>query len=353
MNDSEKYVEEYKSIIPEYELFIAGMKNLVSQLVKKEDVVTIEARVKTADSFKEKIEREGKNYQDPLKQITDLAGIRIITYRLSDIETVKKVIEDNFTIDSSNSEDKTKRKDPDKFGYLSVHYVITHSTEREKLPEYSNFVSFKCEVQIRTVLQHAWAAIDHKLRYKSKDDIPEELLRPLYRMRALLEVADEQFEASFKHITEVREKYNTSVESNSFKDIPLDIESLSAYVKNSPHIKSLRLAAEQKDLNITKSSPNCKTQEYSRLLYIMKLAEIESIAEFDGLIGELLDKKDDIWSKINEEWKIGKSDENLRLVITEDNVMSIIFFIALNNSDKATKIFFRTWHKKFASQECS
>lgn len=89
--------------------------------------------------------------------------------------------------------DKAAALDPDRFGYLSVHYTASLSPARRKLAEWRPYADIRAEVQFRTALQHAWSAVQHKLEYKSSIEAPRELRRRLFRLSALFELADEQF----------------------------------------------------------------------------------------------------------------------------------------------------------------
>lgn len=68
-----------------------------------------------------------------LEDITDLAGIRIITYFADQVDLIASFVEEEFEVDRSNSVDKRELIDPEKFGYLSLHYVV-------KLPSFSHYI---------------------------------------------------------------------------------------------------------------------------------------------------------------------------------------------------------------------
>ena len=120
-------------------------------------------------------------------------GIRIIVYYLEDLNKISEIIEKEFNVDYGNSINKLETLDPDRFGYRSIHYVVGISITRSSETEWRPYTNFKAEIQIRTVLQHAWAEIDHKLIYKQNREVPKDLRRKLSRLIALLELADEQF----------------------------------------------------------------------------------------------------------------------------------------------------------------
>ena len=193
----DQWADVYRDGMPTYEAFAHRIERLIEELLKKgPDYVQVEARAKSVDSFVAKLARRPGKYLDPLKDMHDLAGVRIICYYLSDVARVGSLIEDEFTVDSENSRSREERSDPDRFGYESDHYVVSCSSDREALPEWNSYRGMRAEIQVRTVLQHAWAAIDHKLAYKRGSEVPNELRRQLSRVSALLEVGDEQFEAA-------------------------------------------------------------------------------------------------------------------------------------------------------------
>lgn len=144
----------------------------------------IESRTKSVRSFAEKITSKGK-YADPLEEITDLAGLRVIVYYPDDVRAVGAVIDRELTVDWENSNRSGHDDPPDRFGYRSDHYIVS-------LPASARFAGLRAEIQVRTVMQHAWAAVDHEIRYKAAD-LPRDLSRRLFRLSALLELADEQF----------------------------------------------------------------------------------------------------------------------------------------------------------------
>jgi putative GTP pyrophosphokinase len=103
------------------------------------------------------------------------------------------VVVPEFEIDSPNSVDKRRQEDFDRFGYSSLHYVASLGHSRAALADYSEFKQLKFEIQIRSILQHAWAEIEHDLQYKSELEIPREAKRRFARLAGLLDLADSEF----------------------------------------------------------------------------------------------------------------------------------------------------------------
>lgn len=83
--------------------------------------------------------------------------MRIITYFSEDVDKIASIIQSEFEVDEHNSVDKRIKLDPVRFGYLSLHYVVKLNSTRVRLSEYIIFKDLKVEIQIRSILQHAWA----------------------------------------------------------------------------------------------------------------------------------------------------------------------------------------------------
>ena len=160
----------------------------------------IACRCKDRESLSRKLSKPGKNYES-LSDITDIAGLRVVTYFAEDIRRVAAIVEAAFTIDKKNSVDKRVYKDPDRFGYKSLHYVVSFPNARCDLPDFSKYRGMKFEIQLRSILQHAWAEIEHKLGgYKSPWSVPREIRRRFSRIAGLLELADDEFSGIRKQL---------------------------------------------------------------------------------------------------------------------------------------------------------
>ena len=231
--DIDKTISEYSGAHQtKYRLFAARVQDLLTNILDAEGIQahSITSREKSPVSLKEKILREGKSYMNPLKDITDLAGVRVITYFPTDVDRVVPIIEREFAVDRENSIDKRKTADPSIFGYASVHLAVGLSSDRLRLAEYAIFDGLKCEIQVRTILQHAWAEIEHNIIYKSSQDIPFELRRKFASLAGLLEVADREFEILRKDETRIRNQIQSTIREENIQ-IPVDMESLSFYLQ--------------------------------------------------------------------------------------------------------------------------
>lgn len=191
--DSLELRKEFEKRRPQYERLL----NLVCLILNSSfaasniRIHSMKSRVKHYPSFLEKVER--KRYSNPIAQVTDIAGCRIVCLFLSQIEQIKSIIEKEFEVVESTDKKTTKKYD--QFGYLSLHLLVKIPKNRARFIEFSGLEDFVCEIQVRTILQEAWAEIEHYLNYKTtKEEKKEELLRKIFSLAGMFEVADSTFE---------------------------------------------------------------------------------------------------------------------------------------------------------------
>lgn len=228
-------LDSYKENKPQYIDFKDNLVSLIKILAEKKGISTqtICGRIKTFNSLERKIDTKDK--YSCIDEITDIVGIRIITYLSNEVDAVKNLIEKEFVVDYDNSIDKRVMED-DRFGYQSLHLICTLSEQRQELPEYEPYKDIKFEIQIRTVLQHAWAEIEHDIGYKSADDIPSHLRRKFFRLASLLELADEEFINITDEIKENKEQILERFAQND-KRVEINRDTLLKYMTTSKDIR--------------------------------------------------------------------------------------------------------------------
>ena len=185
-------------------------------------VAAIEYRVKAEDSLAGKLELKGSKYHS-LADITDIIGLRVITFYIDDVDKVASAVERLFEVDWDNSVDKRKIHEIDSFGYLSLHYICS-------MPDFP----YRFEIQMRTILQHAWANMNHDTGYKSGVEVPREYLRNLSRLAGMLELVDEQFSSIRAELTDYRRRVRALVASGNLDDAPLDGDTYRSYLELDP-----------------------------------------------------------------------------------------------------------------------
>ncbi|WP_215454840.1 GTP pyrophosphokinase family protein [Streptomyces sp. ATCC 21386] len=224
--------KDYEEIAEPLRSFAPALESLLKEILIAEGVNFhyVRARVKTKSSTSKKLANPRKNYTG-LSDLTDLLGVRIVTYFPDDVDIVANLIEREFAVDRANSIDKRQSLAPDRFGYLSMHFVAEIGLERGLLAEYRRFKDLKFEIQIRSILQHAWAEIEHDLGYKSAVDVPDKIKRRFSRLAGLLELADEEFMGIRDELTVYQEKVEQA-EFEDYRDVPIDLDSLSVFIRS-------------------------------------------------------------------------------------------------------------------------
>ncbi|MDP8221228.1 MAG: hypothetical protein P9X26_07770 [Candidatus Stygibacter frigidus] len=226
----EKLIQEYESKELLFEEFRIKSEILIKELicVARLNFHLISSRVKSKLSLQNKI--LDKHKYSSLDKITDIVGCRIITYFEDEVDTISDIIYKEFVVDADNSIDKRKIEF-DRFGYLSLHFVVELNKTRLRLTEYKKFKGLKLEIQIRSILQHSWAEIEHDIGYKGKYSIPDIVKRRFSRIAALLETAD----LEFVRLRNELQSYEESVD-NEIKETPdkvdLNKASLQSFIKN-------------------------------------------------------------------------------------------------------------------------
>jgi len=212
---------------------------LIEQLLEAHSVKvhSVTCRVKSRESLEEKLSRPSKKY-GALSDVTDLCGIRITTYFEDVVDRIATLLETEFCIDRENSVDKRSVLDPDRFGYLSLHHVVSIASPRSSLTEYRRFAGYKAEIQTRSILQHAWAEIEHDLGYKTKAGVPAQVRRRFARLAGLLELADKEFTGIRDQLEEYEHSVADRIELRPDL-VAIDKVSLAAFVGNDPTVKRL------------------------------------------------------------------------------------------------------------------
>lgn len=280
------------------------LKNLLSQ--EKIEYSAVTHRAKTLNSFIEKVQR--KKYDNPFKEITDFSGVRVVFLYVSDYEKIEKLILRTFKV--IEKVDKLNEKKEDQFGYGAIHFIVKLGSNF-KGTRYDEITDYSCEIQVRTILQDAWAVIDHHLVYKKEEDVPSHLKRKLNSLAGLFETADDQFqkirEERLAYIGEIKQISNSP---EKFLEIDLNMDSFVEFLNWK--YKNFELSTFEKQVEmIFKDIDKRRYKKLSDLnnIYIYAEKFIEKVKVETAKI-----EKDDkiVWSKV--------LDFGLRLVIYDKDI---------------------------------
>ncbi|MBN1386857.1 MAG: hypothetical protein JW965_00315 [Bacteroidales bacterium] len=219
-----QFIKQYEAEKEKYDRFADKLEEILEKAVGQLGFLAIvQARAKKVVSFSNKIILKDK-YLNPLEDVTDLCGARVIVQFQSQIPAVCELIKSSFEIDEANSLDHKSKLQVNEFGYRSVHYIVTPDRESilgVEVPE--EIRKLKGEIQVRTLAEHIWADISHDRLYKTELKIPEEWRREAARLSAILENADNTFGSMARAVDSVSNVYEIQYESEKAK---IDIEKL-------------------------------------------------------------------------------------------------------------------------------
>lgn len=167
-------------------------------------------RVKDTDSFLEKaLIRKPKH--NPLHEVTDQVGVRFVVLLLEDIDRVGQIVQSSdWHWQKDRDHEQERLEKPDYFAYQSDHYIV-RSKKQLTWNEITIPENIACEIQIRTILQHAYAEMAHISDYKPSIRLPEEsqklVKRSLAKGSALIETTDDVF----REIQDRLRQYSASI----------------------------------------------------------------------------------------------------------------------------------------------
>mgnify|MGYP004702022337 CR=1 FL=1 len=232
-----KVVEQYRTIRPDYELLAEVTKRLLIEMLRASGIRphSVEARAKSLESFEMKVAMPSEadprkpKYIAPLREITDLAGVRVITFLPRTVDQVCALIDREFTV-KERTDKSVELLDKGKLGYQSIHFLVEMHPNRVRLPEYQRHRGLTFEVQVRTLLQHAWAEMEHDIQYKTAAVLPAAIRKKFIALAGLLEIADREFQSLQDEDERLREKARQSIRAGELTKVEITPDALKSYL---------------------------------------------------------------------------------------------------------------------------
>jgi len=193
----------YEKQLPAHNAALQQLAQVIRMLLEQQGLTpAIKFRVKSFEAYFDKLRKQNRaNGSHRIVTINDFFGLRIVCPFLEDVETVSSLIVNNF--DLLETESKASQHSFREFGYDSVHHTIRIATQQRGrlLPG----VKRVCEIQLRTILQDAWAEVEHELVYKSDISLPNQSIRrKLASLNATLTLSDLIFQEIRDYQKEIR-----------------------------------------------------------------------------------------------------------------------------------------------------
>ncbi|ADU49943.1 GTP pyrophosphokinase [Intrasporangium calvum] len=210
-----EYRERHPQLVEATRLFVEMVQDLLDDAGI--NYLSVSGRTKSVDSFRGKAERMADGvplHPRPSEDITDVMGVRVITYVQADVTAVADLLAQELAVlDDRDLGLETARAG--RWGYASRHLLVAVDASRTVPAAYEPLRRLSASVQIRTVLQHAWAEFEHDIRYKGT--VPEEHASDLDRRftlaAGLLELADREFAA-------IRDRLQVAIPAEPQEDQP-------------------------------------------------------------------------------------------------------------------------------------
>ena len=273
-------LEEYRQM----KTVLCKMRDRVLELIRADIaakglmVTATEARVKEERSLAGKLELKGAKYA-MAEDITDLLGVRVITFYSDDVDKIAAMVENLFVIDRENSVDKRKMHQLDSFGYNSLHYICRIPASLWTDPECPEVNEIPFEIQIRTALQHVWATLYHDSGYKSCVEIPVSYLRDMNRLAGMLELVDEQFCRIRTGINDYRRRVQSLVADGCLDEVALDGDTFRSYLAMQPFDTLNRRIAALNQAEIQEVS-------LQRFLPVFRALGMKTLGDVDRMVRE-------------------------------------------------------------------
>lgn len=230
-------VTDYLRVQSFYKDLAEVIARLIQECLKKRQIKvhSVQNCAKDAASFGRKasipseIDPTKPKYERPLDQITDLAGIRVIAHFPSTLDDIDQLLKDEFDV-RERSDKGVELVEDEKFGYQSIHYLVRIKHDRARLAEYERFANATAEIQVRTILQHAWAEIEHDIQYKSANSIPSKIRRRFMALAGVLEIADREFQAIQDADKQLESRAKEMVQSGSLGGVEITPNALKLFL---------------------------------------------------------------------------------------------------------------------------
>lgn len=178
---------------------------ITSRLKKKDECVR-----KFQRKYRTTLEQQGTAYEIKT-HISDLIGLRVVCIYSDEINEIVSLLSKEFDVLETTDKISQIQGTENVFGYQALHMDLRLGANRIELSEYKKFPLHNFEVQIRTIIQDSWSAVDHKIQYKK--NIPIELKRRINVLSALFELADREFLSIRNENTQLIQQFQESIDA--------------------------------------------------------------------------------------------------------------------------------------------
>mgnify|MGYP004471175045 CR=1 FL=1 len=176
------------------------LSNEFKAMGDRNPIESIKSRIKSPKSLYAKMKKKGLSVtaQNMRDNIFDIAGVRVICSYISDIYTLRDMLLCHKDIHLLYEKDYIKNPKPN--GYRSLHLIVECL-----MPTASGEYPVCVEIQFRTIAMDFWASLEHEIRYKSKDEIPQDLCQDLCECAEIISLTDRRMERIHRQVENTHE----------------------------------------------------------------------------------------------------------------------------------------------------
>lgn len=228
---AQEFLASYSARFDEFERAAIEVQRILHDLTKAVGVPihAVTARAKKPSSLRGKLRR--KKYDNPVREVTDLVAARVITFFGRDIDRVEQQLHTVLDVSERKSRDARRELAEDQFGYRSVHLIAR--LRPESVTTKSEIKRRWFEIQIRSILDHAWSEIEHEAVYKSRIDFPATTRRKFKAVAASLEVLEDALAALDAERDRMIDQYVGQFSAGGGFDDRFDVARLLAFLEQS------------------------------------------------------------------------------------------------------------------------
>jgi ppGpp synthetase/RelA/SpoT-type nucleotidyltranferase len=231
-----EFFESYKASVAHLETTRQAAKMRVEDVLESEPILVheIHSRLKKPESLVRKFRT--KRYEDPWHDITDIIGVRVILYYNDHVDLAVAALKKKLGWSRRHTIDKTENIGSKEFGYRSFHIVAElpkNLSQETQVPAGMRYF----EIQVRSVLAHTWAQIEHEIVYKSGIKSPD-IVRRFSAISGTLEILEREFvelrESLWKLVSRHKEEYSAKAEGAETLDSARLIAAMSVHASRRP-----------------------------------------------------------------------------------------------------------------------
>ena len=179
----------YESAIKQIETKLEILNKEYKVTGRRNPIETVKSRIKSPESIAQKLSKKDLpvTFESMMKNLNDIAGVRVICPYISDIYTVRDMLLKQPDIKKIEEKDYIDK--PKESGYRSLHIVVQTPVYLSHTEHYVNV-----EIQLRTIAMDFWASLEHELRYKTTSKVPESIRRELRHCAETIADTDREME---------------------------------------------------------------------------------------------------------------------------------------------------------------